>query len=192
MKKIFLSLLFLIFSIFLFAQESDYSRENNKRYPNENTPAKKWNFGGGAGLNFGTVTYVMISPQLTYSFSDRILFGSSVTYIYNKINYGKLYPGSGLGIYESSVYGGSLFNNILLFKNIFSHIEYEPLNVKYWNYETSNYDRKWVGSFFVGGGFRQFFGEKSFAQFSMLYNLNYQPGITPYSSPWVPRVSLYF
>lgn len=192
MKKFSIAFLLLLLVGFSQAQENDYSRSSNEAYPGTNSDNKKWNFGGGGGLNFGSVTYIMLTPQVTYSLTDKILFGAGLTYIYNRINYDKLYPQSGLGIYESSVYGGSVFNNMVIYKNVFSHIEFEPLNVEYWNSETGLMDRKWVGNFFVGGGFRQYFGQRSFIQFSLLYNLNYQPGITPYSSPWVPRATLYF
>ena len=79
----------------------------------------------------------------------------------------------------------------LIYKTAFAHIEYEALNFDYYNVTTSDYERKWVGSFFVGGGFRQAFGKNGYLQLMLLYNLNHQ-ALSPYSSPWVPRISIFF
>ena len=188
-KKILLLSISLSLLIFTLLAQEDYSREKDDKYSNDKSFSQKLNWGGGAGLQFGTKTYIEISPKVSYPLTKKFYIGAGITYIYYKINWDKLI-GYG-GISKSSVYGGSLFTQYLIYKTAFAHIEYEALNFDYYNVTTSDYERKWVGSFFVGGGFRQAFGKNSYLQLMLLYNLNHQ-ALSPYSRPWVPRISIFF
>ncbi len=186
------SLIFLfVLMLFSALAQDDYSRENDDRYPNDNVPEKKWHFGGGAGMNFGTYTQIMLAPQVAYSATEKILLGGGVTYIYNRVNYDQLYPGSGMGIYSSSIYGGSLFNEIMLFRNIFSHVEYEALNLDFYDLSVMDYQRTWFNSVYLGGGIRQQVGGSGFIQLILLYDV-IEKSYYPFGSRLVPRVSIYF
>lgn len=191
MKYLAIVFAFILFSLNGFAQEEEYSRKSSNPY-GENKPEKRWNFGGGGGLSFGTVTYIMASPQVTYSLTNKILFGSSFTYIYNRTNWDKIYPTYGWGIVESNIYGGSLFNEILVYKNFFSHIEYEVVNHYIFDSDISDIRKDWTPGFLIGGGIRQYIGEHSFAQITLLYDLLYDSNRSYYSSQLVPRVSFFF
>ena len=71
--------------------------------------------------------------------------------------------------------------------------EFEALNWEYYDFDVNDYRRGWVNSVFVGGSYRQPIGKKGFMELAMLYNLNYQnQKVSPYPSPWVPRVSIFF
>ncbi|MBL6963897.1 MAG: hypothetical protein ISR55_08740 [Bacteroidetes bacterium] len=150
----------------------------------------KIQLGGGAGMQFGNQTVIEISPKLAYHLTNKMNLGVGLTYSFYRINLDRMY-GHG-GLYQTSIYGGSAFANYMLFSNLFAHLEYELLNFEQYDNLAQEFNRKWLGSFFVGGGYRQYFNnDKSYLQIVLLYNLNYQTN-SPYSSPLVPRVQIYF
>ncbi|MEA3494562.1 MAG: hypothetical protein U9R42_00820 [Bacteroidota bacterium] len=188
-KKILLLSISLSLLTFTLLAQEDYSREKDDKYSNDKSFSQKLNWGGGAGMQFGAKTYIEISPKVSYPITEKLYVGGGITYIYYKFDWDKLI-GYG-GVSKSSVYGGSLFTQDMIYNNIFTHIEYEALSFEYYDVTISDYNRQWVGSFFVGGGFRQAFGKNGYLQLMLLYNLNHQ-ALSPYSSPWVPRISIFF
>jgi hypothetical protein len=190
MKKIALHIfLFLVLLGIkpLYSQDNDYSREkiNPKKTINDkkdNTSDNIWDnfvFGGGLGLQVGSQTYIELSPKLGYRLSEKALIGGGINYIYYS-DY----------IEKQSIYGGSLFGSYEPIENIFGWAEYELLNFGYYNVN-NDFNRKWVNSPFIGIGYRQPMGERGFIQLIFLYNLNYSSD-SPYTSPWVPRISFFF
>lgn len=146
MKK-FLILAFLIYAFSASAQEEETVRRLD---PNVF-------FGGNLGASIGTVTVIDVSPYVGYRFFDQQLgLGIGGTFQYfadDRYNY------------ETTVYGGRLFAQILpkRLSNIILHAEMETLN--YENYVDKR--RIWVLSPLAGGGIRM--GNVSMI---MLWNLN--------------------
>lgn len=113
------------------------------------------------------------------------------------------------GIYDltcdfNSVFGNSFahyfgvapYTNFQVYRGLFIHVEDEVMyGFSRWNHETvaSN----WYNSIFVGGGFRQYAYDGSFAYFMVLYNLSWgaiqsSNWNTPYASPIMVRVGYCF
>lgn len=186
MKNSILTLLFVTICISLYAQD-DYSRSVNNK-------SKFWDkvyFGGGASVGFGTITQIQAYPRIGYAITDDLIAGVGINYLYSKINYTKLY-GSG-GTVSSSIYGGTLFSSYRILENIAAQVEYEALNWEFYDIDILDYRRDWINSFFIGGSYRQPIGRKGFVELTLLYNLSYEnQKVSPYSSPWVPRISFYF
>jgi hypothetical protein len=188
---IFLSL-WLIGVNQLYAQDDNYSRQKDKpEKPTEEKKAKPsddvWDnisIGGGLGLQIGSQTYIELSPKIAYQLTKKSLVGAGFTYIYYSEDLGIR------GKLKTSVYGGSIFASYEPVPSLFGWLEYELLNFEYYN-NNSELKRKWLGSPFVGIGYRQSISEKGFIQFVFLYNLNYS-SVSPYSSAWVPRISIFF
>ena len=136
---------------------------------------KRVTIGGNFGLQFGSVTFVDISPTFGYRFTDRFTAGPGITYRYLKF---RNFPGS-------SLYGGRIFARQRLGQQFFVQTEYESLNTEY---RTNNADRPisrtWVPGFFVGGGLFQPIGQRAAIIVSALYNLTYDATRSPYNSPW--------
>lgn len=137
-------------------------------------------FGGGFGLEFSTFeTVVGVAPTIGYQFTDRLTAGPGVIYQYYhyKDQYNDL---------KSTNYGGKLFASYLLTPFLLAHTEYELLDVKYLYRDQINNivgsKRRTIGSFFVGGGYRQQMGPNSTIDLLLLYNLTETP-YTPYSNP---------
>jgi hypothetical protein len=190
---IFLSILFItVVVVNAIAQVESYSREiridTTRKAKNSNSEIEKrvlW--GGGVGLQVGNPTYIELSPKIAYRITNRLMGGGGISYLYYREDL------ASYGVndhFETSIYGGTLFAKFDIYSGLFAHTEYEALNFKYYNAGASDYRRKWLGSFFVGGGYKQMISDNGFIELMILYNLNYQ-SLSPYSSPWVPRISIF-
>ena len=161
----------------LFAQ--DYVEENDKK---ENAPAKRLFFGGDFGLMFGTNTYIELSPQIGYRFTNSLSAGVSITYKHYRLS-------DMSGDYRMNIYGGSLFSRFYFFRDFLAHLEAEQLNVSPFGQWNSD-ERIWISNLFAGGGYRQRIGGSSYINFLVLWELNGSVH-SPYSSP-VFRINFEF
>lgn len=131
-------------------------------------------FGGGFGLQFGSVTLVEISPLAGYKITPKLSAGISPSYKYYKYNayYGNV---------KTNVFGGSIFARYSIFENVFAHVEYESLFYNTKEPAQSAYVQQF-NSFFVGGGYNQRIGGNSAMFILLLWNLN-DTADSPYSNP---------
>lgn len=134
-------------------------------------------YGGGFGLQFGSVTLIELSPLIGYKVTPKLGIGLSPTYKYYSYK-NSYYSSSRL---ENNVYGGSIFARYMIFENIFAHAEYESLfyNIKVTGYPT---DMRQYNSVLVGGGYRQQIGSNAAMNLMVLWNLNDTPD-SPYTNP---------
>ena len=173
-----------------FSQDEDYSKEPVKK--NDKPTFGKFTdrlvFGGGAGFQFGTETNITLMQKAGYYVNDNFLVGAGFTYIYYKVNYDQMY-GYG-GTFKTSLYGASLFADYFIMENFIVHFEPELLNFEFKDLNTGYTDRSTLSSFFIGAGYRSKISNKGFVELLLLYNLNYKEN-SPYSSPFVPRISFF-
>jgi hypothetical protein len=134
-------------------------------------------YGGGFGLQFGSVTLIEVSPLVGYKVTPKLGIGLSPTYKY----YSYRYTNTSSSRIETNVYGGSIFARYLIFENIFAHAEYETLfyNIKVPGYLT---EMRQYNSVLVGGGYRQQIGANAAMNLLVLWNLNDTPD-SPYTNP---------
>ena len=134
-------------------------------------------FGGGLGLQFGSMTLIEVSPLVGYKVTPKFSIGISPTYKYYHYND---YYGPSLDL-KTNVFGGSLFSRYVIWENLFAHIEFETLA---YNTEVPGYPvtREQFNSFFVGGGYNQPIGGNSAMYILALWNLNDTPN-SPYVNP---------
>lgn len=189
MQQLFCKVAIVLSGLFFFSlhvvAQDDYSRPLNGR--NDSDSCRICHFihpGGGGGLQLGTVFYAEIAPRILFSLTNRFNIGLGGIYIFYRENI----DGS---IYSSNVFGGSFFTNYILYRNFFPHFEYEQLNFEYYNNQKMEWNRKWLSSPFIGIGYQQKTGKRAFLQVVGLYNLNFQI-VSPYTSPWVPKLTIYF
>ncbi len=151
--------------------------------PKKKEPIKdKLFFGGGIGLQFGTVTLIEVAPIVGYKVTPRFQPGIGLTYsYYNDNRY--TYP------VNYSTYGGSVFARFFLFEGLFAHAEAEALNIKVY-YSATATSREWIENYLIGGGYFQKMGERSGMYLLVLWNLN-QTDLTPYANP-VIRIGFSF
>lgn len=145
-------------------------------------PAKPYNFwehtslGGNFGLQFGTITFVGISPLLNYHFTENVIVGAGPIYQYYRDNDYN---------YSSSMYGGRVAAVAYLpgtLKNIFVMGEYDIINVPYYNYLTNADSRATVGIPMAGGGYRQPIGDRMYFTIAALWVLS-NVTYSPYQNP---------
>jgi hypothetical protein len=170
---IFASFFFVFISTASYAQ-IDSVPVHKKEEPKPKTDfLKKCFWGGNLGLQFGTVTFIDVSPLAGYKFTNKITGGIGVTYQY--YHYKDRYYNI-----ETNVYGGRVFGRYNFTKSFFAHGEYEYLNLEAFDYSYPH--RVDVNSFLAGGGYIQRFGRNSAFVAMILYN--FTPTIyTPYTNP---------
>lgn len=138
-------------------------------------------FGGNFNLQFGTVTFIDVSPLLGYMVTNSFSVGTGVTYQY--LSYRHLN-------YNTNIYGGRVFARQNIGQQFFAHTEFETLNVEYSRFISPTdrqWVREWVPGLFVGGGLFQPLGRRGGINLMGLYNLTYVRGKSPYASPFVIR-----
>jgi hypothetical protein len=169
--------------LYLTAQPSNSEEKQNKKFFNK----EDLRFGGNFGLNFGLYTYLEITPTISYLFSEKFACGIGATYIYYKYN-DTNYP------YETSIFGGSIFERFYITENIFQHAELEILNYEVPSINiTSNqleFERKFVPALNVGAGYQssQFMrGTYILFLYNILYGLDSR---TP--NPYIFRIGFNF
>lgn len=120
--------------------------------------------GGSLGLQFGTVTSIIIAPQVGYRFTNRISAGVGGTYQYlNDRQFGRNF--------STSIYGGSVFARYLVIPQAFVHGEYERLSLSSVRFEPgSERQRIWEDNYFLGPGYRRRLGANSYFNLMLLYN----------------------
>jgi len=138
----------------------------------ENPSEKKfdWNkvyVGGGMGMQFGSYTYVDVSPVFGYRFNEEFSAGMGLSYQFLGIRNPK---------FSSHTYGGGPFARYAFTNNLFAHFEYQILNSEFYLVDING---NIVGQFredvhypWIGGGLRQPIGGKSYMIMMVLYNLN--------------------
>lgn len=161
-------------AIFLFSQQVHaQAEEGNIR--NDYSFKSHLFFGGGLGLQFGTVTLIEVSPLIGYKITPKFSIGLSPTYKYYSYNY------TGYGKISTNVYGGSIFSRYFIFENIFAHVEFETLAYNTREPYQPTYMQQF-NSLFVGGGYNQRIGGNSAMYILVLWNLNDTPD-SPYINP---------
>ncbi|MES2731023.1 MAG: hypothetical protein V4714_04715 [Bacteroidota bacterium] len=183
MKNIstYLIVLFLLLGASsLYAQEDSTANKTDTNAPIAKPRKERFSLkdklvlGGTMGLGFNP-TNINLSPVLGYKVTDDLVLGLGVTYMYTSIRY--------YGVkYDYSVYGGRLYGRQKVFENFYAQAEYEVLNVE--NYTSLDpTSRKWIGAPLVGATYVQPLGARSSIVISVLFNLNYKEGLTPYTNP---------
>ncbi len=167
-------------------------RERKKEKKERPEITKRVYFGGNLGLQFGTITDIMLSPMVGYRFTPRLNAGVGFTYEYYQDN-------TWTPKYTTSLYGPRVFARYLViasFSNIlpvqynggiFFHAEYEALNMDDNYFGTINPTpgeggRFWMNSWLIGGGLRQPISRTGSINFLLLFYLG-DDTYTPYSNP---------
>lgn len=178
---LFLLLLLIILSPSLSSAQS--SSENSPKF------SDRLFFGGGLGLQFGTLTLIDLSPVVGYRFTDKLEGGLGFTYKYYRYKdyYIDYYTGQRYDL-KSNITGASVFGRYHFLENVFAQIEYERLRYAYTTYYNAG-SGMWsegqvanIDSFFVGGGYRQRISGGSYFYVMGLWNLT-EDAMSPYSNP---------
>jgi hypothetical protein len=152
-------------------------------------------FGGVPGLMFGSTTFIELPPFVGYKFTPYLWAGIGPLYQY--------YKDKSLH-YETSTYGGKVFTQIFVIRNLAekirvnlgdiflygesSMLNFEPSTYDYISNTVTKENRKWINVTLVGFGFRYPLGDHSGFSLNILWDVTRNPD---YSYP-TPEVRLGF
>jgi hypothetical protein len=139
----------------------------------------RMDFGGYLGAQFGDVTYIEVSPLASYYITENFQAGLGFTYQYYSVDY------DGYPDYSSSAYGGSIFARYFVWRDLFAHVEYSPLYIADYQYPpgvTPIDEAPWAHDLLLGGGYRQWIGDRAAINLMLLFNVN-ETIYSPYSNP---------
>jgi len=193
----------LVFS-FLFSCFDSFS-QNKKVKSNEKSFSDRLFVGGALGFSFGSGgTLLDISPLFSYELTKNFYVGIGLTYkFYNYKDYYLDTDNGNLYNYTTNIFGGSIFARYFLsgigipvIENMFIHLEVEPLVFNnnftynpsgsyidvYGNRYVKKNDQISFTGYFIGGGYRQMLGGRSYMYLEMLWNFN-ESFYSPYSNP---------
>lgn len=147
------------------------------------------NFGFGlSGRNFSFT----IAPQVGYRVHDAVELGGRLSYSLSA------YFNAQSGNSSLHCFGFGPYATVQIYKGLSLHVEDEVLYcLERFNHQTVIERDKWYNSVFVGGGYKSYFSDNTFAFILILYNLSWdyqeihQHG-SPYSSPVQIRVGFCF
>jgi outer membrane protein assembly factor BamA len=165
----------ILFFLLAFSSKAQPPLTERKDDPSESKFFDRVFFGGSFGIQFGTQTYVELSPTIGYKITDRLSAGIGLKYIYYKLkdrNY----------TYSTNIYGGGPFTRFFVTDGLFLHAEYEVLNMEVPDAFYFRYVRKNITSVFLGVGYRQMIGDRSSLDLLLLYNINDNRN-SPYINP---------
>ena len=191
MKKYHLflfSILLFLTSHPLFAQEEVYDKpaqitdtldDSNNKHEDSKTKQQKddaltalekkketlirLRIGGNFGLQFGSYTYVNISPTVGYMVvKNRLELGAGPIFIYQRYRYSSTYA---LSFF---VYGADAYARGFLYKGLYLEARYDPVSKpSYYNLDK----RLWVHHLLLGAGYAAPIGKIGVFNISLLYNV---------------------
>ena len=159
----------LLLCCFGFAQDSTMVR---KKKPKPDFIDKLF-WGGNFGLQFGSASFVELSPLVGYKVTPKFSLGVGATYQYYSIK-DRFYK------FETNVFGGRVFARYLFTDYLFAHAEYEYLNLEAFDFVIPR--RVDVTSILGGVGYIQRLGPNAAITGILLYNFT-ESYYTPYTNP---------
>lgn len=139
---------------------------------------KKFQIGGGLGLNFGSgFTDLTISPSVIYNFNRYVAAGVGLQGSYVRVR----------DNYESYIYGGSLIALLAPVEQIQVSAELEQLRVNTNFTGTTIDDNFWNTALYLGVGYRA-----ENVTIGIRYNVLYRESRSVYSEPYMPFIRVYF
>ena len=154
-------------------QHSTSSAKAEKTIPRKEDPKseiqkkkerlQRLRFGGTIGFQFGTFTYINISPTVGYMvIPKRLEIGGGPIFIYER------YKFSSVDKISFFVYGPDIYTRGYLYKGLYLEARYDVVN------KTSYYDlsrKLWVHHLLLGAGYAAPIGKVGFFNISMLFNV---------------------
>jgi hypothetical protein len=174
MKKLLLSVLFLIVSVSLYAQDTTkvaqpapYAKKSSK-----------WFFEGSVSLSLGTISHVGITPLIGYRITPKFHAGATLSYFHG---WDKTYTDNPA---ESNLFGGSVFARWAPVKEFFLQVEPAMYSYKVYTSITTN-EVKAVPFIFVGAGYNYYINPKVFLIFEAKVDILNDKN-SPYRNEWHP------
>lgn len=182
MNKILTVVAFLFVFNIAYSQEYNFDDEDVKSIDTTNYKDNIY-YGGGFGLQFGTITALELQPEISYKLHKYIYAGMGGMFSYYKDFRYDL---------SRIVYGVRPFTRLFLFSDFYLQGEYEILDVPKIDLNTGYYsgERTFVTGVIGGIGYRQRAGKRFSLLTTLLFNFTISSQ-TPYLNPMY-RISILF
>lgn len=163
---------------------SEAASQDTTRSPGRRTRSNFWervDVGGNLGAQFGRITVLNIEPRISYDITEHLYGGVGLTYLY----YNNKYYAPAISL---SYYGGSVFGGYYIWRDLYAHVEYAPMYIpEFYDYfippiQGMEDQPPWAHDIYLGGGYRQWIGEKIYMNLMVLFNIN-ETVYSPYSNP---------
>ena len=170
----------LIFTQTIFSQSATDSSTKNSANTTTLEKPKRLKFGLGFGLGFVGGTNISLSPNLTYTLTDKLTIGTGIQGSYSATK----------NVQSTTTIGANLLGQYKLTNKIQTLLEFAQLRVSTKSEtETDKTTRSyWDSALFAGMGYsitpKILVGAK--------YNLLYKDGESVYTSPVIPFVNISF
>ncbi len=112
--------------------------------------------------SYGSVFYLVATPNIGYRVTDELTVGIEGNYTYTSMK-------TRYGTYKESVYGPGAFARYKIFGSGFLQLQYNKLNQP--NYYTGYDKRIWVDYVYAGAGYFQRITDRAGFLTSILFNL---------------------
>ena len=166
---------FVILSLCMAAQAFSQTQTidtEDKDQQEEDFDNKKWKdrivVGGNIGAQFGSATYIEVSPTIGYRLTKSLTSGVGFTYQYFSENYNL----PTFADYKASVTGFRIYSQYDLFFGFFAHAEYEYdwFKLTYEDATLGTYANS-VPALFLGGGYNYMISPNAKFQIIALYDV---------------------
>ncbi|HMY23434.1 MAG TPA: hypothetical protein PLL59_06205 [Chitinophagales bacterium] len=119
--------------------------------------------GGNFGLQFGSYTYINLSPTLGFmAVKKRLEVGAGPIFIYQRFRY------TNFTSYNFFVYGADVYSHGFLYKGLYLEARYDAVNKpSYYNLDK----RLWVHHLLLGAGYAVEVGKVGVFNISLMYNV---------------------
>ena len=140
-------------------QKSDAQTALEKRKETLN----RLRIGGNLGFQFGSYTYVNLSPTVGYMvIKNRLELGAGPIFIYQRVR------NSSYGAVSFFVYGTDVYARGFLYKGLYLEARYDAINKSSYYYLNR---RLWVHHLLLGAGYAAPIGKIGVINASVLYNV---------------------
>jgi len=174
MNRVFIPLLFTIFTLLLISKEN-FAQFIPKEKPQEVASMSRFYWESSFGLQIGGITNVEISPALGYTLVKNFSAGVGISYIFYQNNYY-------VPAYRTNIFGGSTYLRYQIIDRFLIQGEVQLLNYDSFDDFTGEKIRKTVPGYLLGVGYRQWFSDKMFGDIFLLWNFN-DVNDYPYNNP---------
>ncbi|MBX2841438.1 MAG: hypothetical protein KTR26_06675 [Flammeovirgaceae bacterium] len=173
---------FMVFGSVTYAQvnEADSVQNTVKEKKDPRSIGERIYFGGNIGFSFGTYTRVSLNPLIGYKFTPKFSGGMAFGYEYVV---DKRLPQT----YQTHNFGLSFFTRYRIVPQLYAHAEYAWINYELFN-SIGESSRETVPFFFVGGGYSQAIGNRTWLNMQVLFDA-LQDVRSPYKN-WDPYITV--
>ena len=142
---------------------------------------KKTFFGTNFQAQFGSITFIYLSPSIGYIPFKKCNIGVGAIYNYASANI------AGYGHFSQSIFGGHSYIRYFLTQNFFAQAQFDKLLQPDW-YNLKDPGKKvWVDYALVGAGYSQPIGNLAAFNTSIMYNLTPQ-ALSIYPSQYIIQI----